>query len=110
MHVGRRTWASGCHSNATVHRHPHYKHEHTQCSTHSHTHVPEGRGAGCLVVTGTTGRTSCGSPGAAQTISLLTTLVAGVDTPRLLVCVDTLGTWYRRCLSSRSSSFHVCPD
>ena len=33
-------WASGCHSNATVHRHPHYMHEHERRSIHRYTHLP----------------------------------------------------------------------
>ena len=49
---------------ATLHRHPHH-HAHALCSTlqsQEHPHTPGGSGLGSHVVTGTTGRTSCGTP------------------------------------------------
>ena len=55
-----RTLASGCHTNAAVHRHPHYMHEHARCSSHRYTQVPGGSCLGSHVVRRHQGRTSLG--------------------------------------------------
>ena len=55
-----RTWASGSHTNATVHRHPHCMHEHARRSIHRCTHVLGGSGLGSHVVRRHQRRTSLG--------------------------------------------------